>query len=496
MTIRARLFALLLPAMTLFVILISLFFFYNWKNEITDSFREDLKSIVVTAADLLNPEDMIWIVQHKNDPALKSAPLYKKNWEKLKELQKKLPVDNLYVMAIEPVKPGEPVIIDQPISETNQIFDGKNPEYSFRQVYLIDTEKDPNDTPYYDFSESNEQLLYTNPQAFATSIYTAKGTDDLFMSGFAPLFNEKGQVIALVGSNLNLDIFDHMVDRAILMIVLASLVSILLVGSLVYLITNKISEPVQKLKDAALSLAAGEYEEKISVKGPREIVDLANTYNTMRECLLENITRLRDISYSREVLFGEQECALLLQHRMLDVVIDQFHNSKMAIKHISTPSSTLGLGVKLAIDEKDNQVDLTLLQSQEEGFEGIYHLLSGSVEDLGSVKLHFDFNAHSLNVKTHALPLPIFWSMQQMRFVQDTETFSFALGDLVLFYNQELEDAFPSRAAIKEWLGRVFRQFGKDPLELMTTMLGSELNFWQKKQLVSRHIHLYLIKLL
>lgn len=496
MTIRARLFALLLPAMTLFVILISLFFFYNWKSEITDSFREDLKSIVVTTADLLNPEDMSWIFQHKNDPELKNAPIYKKNWEKLKELQKKLPVDNLYVVAIEPVKQGEPVILDQPVSETNQIFDGKNPEYSFRQVYLIDTEKDPNETPYYDFSESNEQLLYNNPQAFATAVYKAKGTDELFMSGFAPLFNEKRQVYALVGSNLNLDIFDHMVDRAILMIVLASLVSILLVGSLVYLITNKISEPVQKLKDAALSLAAGEYEEKISVKGPKEIVDLANTYNTMRECLLENITRLRDISYSREVLFGEQECALLLQHRMLDVIIDQFNDPRMAIKHISTPSSSLGQGVKLSLSQQNNKVDISLLQSQEEGFEGIYHLLSGANEDLGSVQLSFDFSDKSLNVKTQSMPLPIYWSLQQMRFVPDSEVFSIAQGDLVLFYNKELEDAFPSRAAIKDWLGRVFRQFGKDPLELMTTMLGSELNFWQKKQLAPRHIHLYLIKLL
>lgn len=482
--------------MTLFVILISLFFFYNWKGEITDSFRADLKSIVVSAADLLNPEDMSWIYEHRNDPSLKNAPIYLKNWQKLKELQKKLPVDNLYIVAIEPVKVGEPVILDQPVSETNQIFDGHNHEYSFRQVYMIDTEKDPNVTPHYDFSESHEEQLYKNPQAFATSIYKAKGTDELFMSGFAPLLNQKGQVFALVGANLNLDILDHMVDRAIIMIVITSLVATILVAAAVYLITKKISEPVQKLKEAALSLAAGEYEEKISVNGPKEIVDLANTYNTMRECLLENITRLRDISYSREMLFGEQECALLLQNRMLDSIIEQFSDPRLAIKHISTPSSTLGLGVKLSIEQKENNVHISLLQSHEEGFEGIYHLLSGSSTDLGHVDLHFDFPAKFLDIHTDRMPNPLYWSIQQMRFLPDAEHFHFVSGDLILFYNQELEAAFPSRTAIKEWLGRVMRQFGKDPFELLSTMLGSELNFWQKKQPAPRHIDLYLIKMI
>lgn len=494
MTIRSRLFALLLPSMTLFVLLIALFFFYNWKSEITDSFREDLKSIVVTTADLLDANEMSWILEHKNDPTLKSSPIYRKNWEKLKELQKKLPVDNLYVVAIEPVKVGEPVILDEPVSETNQLFDGKNPEYSYRQVYLIDTEKDPEKTPYYDFSESNEQVLYKDPKAFATSIYEAKGTNDLYMSGYAPLFNSKRQVYALVGSNLNLDIFNHMIHRAVLLIVGASIVSLILVGSVVYLITNKISEPVQKLKEAALSLAAGEYEEKISVSGPKEIVDLANTYNTMRECLLENINRLRDISYSREVLFGEQECALLLQHRMLDVVIEQFHDPRLAIKHIASSSSTLGYGAKLLIDQGKDHINLTFQQSQEEGFEGIYHLLSGVNGNFSQADLDFNFTEKQLDVRTQSMPLPIFWSLQQMRFLPDGDKHSFASGDLVLLYNQELEDAFPSRAAIKEWLNRVFRQFGKDPMALMATMLGSELNFWQKKQPTTRNVHLYLIK--
>jgi hypothetical protein len=175
-------------------------------------------------------------------------------------------------------------------------------------------------------------------------------------------------------------------------------------------------------------------------------------------------------------------------------VIEQFHDPRLAIKHIASASSTLGYGAKLLIDQSKENITLTFQQSQEEGFEGIYHLLSSANGNFNNASLQFNFNTNQLNISTQSMPLPIFWSLQQMRFAPDAEKHTFAAGDLVLLYNQELEDAFPSRAAIKEWLNRVFRQFGKDPMALMATMLGSELNFWQKKQPTTRNVHLYLIK--
>lgn len=481
--------------MTLFVVMISLFFFYHWKAEIQGSFREDLKSIVVATADLLNPSDIKWILQNRSDPSLQSSPLFTKNWNKLHSIKEKLPVDSVYIVAIEPVKIGEPVILDKPISETNKIYDGKNDEYRFRQVYLIDTAKDPHSPPYYDYSESDEQHLYTDPKAFATSIYQAKGTEQLFMSGYAPIMDEHNKVIALVGANLNVDTLHHFVQRAILLMILAALTTLLLVGVAVYLITNKISEPVQKLKEAALSLAAGEYEEKISVQGPREIVELANTYNTMRDCLLEHINRLRDISYSREMLFGEQECALLLQNRMLDGAIERFDDERIAIKHITTPHSVLAHGFKLDLSSDPEQFKLNLSQSSEEGFEGIYSLLESGSKIKSSIKIQLDMKSLHLHAAANEMPMPIFWSIQQMRFQPDSNEAVLQPGDIVILYNQELADGFPTRPLFKEWLAKVLRQFSKDPIELLTAMISSELNFWQKKQLAQRQAHLYLLKL-
>ena len=218
------------------------------------------------------------------------------------------------------------------------------------------------------------------------------------MSGFAPIMDEKNRVVALVGANLNIDILHHFVQRAILLIILAALTTLLMVGISVYLITNKISEPVQKLKEAALSLAAGEYEEKISVQGPREIVELANTYNTMRDCLLEHINRLRDISYTREMLFGEQECALLLQNRMLDGAIDRFEDERVSIKHITTPHNILSHGFKLDLRVQGQSLQFKLIQSIDEGFEGIYSLLEGSKTPKGSVELDIHLNSLQLKV--------------------------------------------------------------------------------------------------
>ena len=68
----------------------------------------------------------------------------------------------------------------------------------------------------------------------------------------------------------------------------------------VFLIADRISKPVRQLNQAALEIAAGEYETNIDVKGPKEIVELAHTLNTMSECLVEHMSRLRESSLIRK----------------------------------------------------------------------------------------------------------------------------------------------------------------------------------------------------
>lgn len=498
MTIRSRLLSLLMPTLILFVALISLFFFYNWNDEISASFRSNVKSIVITTADLINPTDIQWINAHRHDAQLAKNPIYQKTETLLKDLQSKLPVTNLYVVAIEPVQIGERVILDQPQSEENKVYDGTNPEYAFRQVYLADSDhkKNPENKVYQEFSESNEHLIYNSKKAFVTPIYKAKGTNEFYLTGYAPILDATGQVIALVGADINMNLFDRIVHHAILVMVFSALVTIILVTLSVYFIANKISQPVNQLKNAALALAAGDYEENIAVTGPKEISELANTFNTMRECLLDHINRMRGHSLTREKLFGEQECALLLQHRMLEGVIDRFDDRRLLIKHITSSLSPLLQGLKLDLNKNDPLLTITLSESQEEGFEGVYALISQTGQLAGSIsaKVHFDQNL--IEFQNHNMPAPLVWSTQQSRFLPDQEPpYTFEEGDFFFLFNQELAQLFPHRQTIRDWIGKVMRQFAKENIDLLAAMLSSEINFSLKKQHTPRNIHLFCFQL-
>lgn len=492
MTIRARLLMLLLPPLILFVVLISLFFFFHWDREITASFRSNLKSIIVTVADLVNPEEIAWINAHRNDPNIIDNPIYQRNFKEFQKLRSKLPVANLFVLNIEPVKIGEKVLADKPFGPSNPIYDGSNPAFAFRQIYLIDTS---NRKIYQDYSETGENLVYSTKTPLLTPIYKAMSTHEPLMTGYAPIMNDKGDVIALVGADVNMDLLHRIVQHAILVLFASGLVAVILMIIAAVFIANKIIQPINKLKSAALALAAGEYDEKVNVKGPKEIAELANTFNTMRECLLDHINRLRDSSFLREKLYGEQECALLLQNRMLDGVIAHLEDQRLSIKHLTSAISAPIHGLKLDI-VADTTITISLAESMEEGFEGVYALVSGSHNIAGKIIAKFDFASHFITVQNQAMPYPLVWSTQQNKFLPETEgPYPFESGDFVFLFNQELMSIFPHRQTIRDWMGKVMRQFAKENMDLLSVMLNSELNFWIKKSNLSPHIHIFCMKI-
>lgn len=494
MTIRSRLLFWLLPILILFVSLISLFFFFNWNKEIRESFRNNLKSIVVTAADLVDPKEIEWIENHRDDPELMKGVIYKKNLKIFRDLKEKLTIANIFVLTVEPVKLGEPVLLDRPIDVTNQIYDGSNPNYAYRQIYLIDPESEK---VYQDFSETNEFLVYSTKQPLLTSIYRGLSSNELFMTGYAPILSNGGRVVALVGADVNIDLFHRIVQNAIFAMIGAALITIALVSLLVVFIANKIAMPVNHLKDAALAIAAGDYEERVDIKGPKEIAELANTFNTMRECLLDHINRLRDSSFLREKLFGEQECALLLQNRMTDGVIERLDDRRVIIKHIESAFSGPIRGIKLKTVKTEGTLSLTLSESEKEGFEGLYALLDEDTHQKLTCCVHINFSKETIGLEANALPLPLLWSTRQAKFLPDhPDHYSYEAGDYLFIFNQEITSLFPHRQTIRDWMGKVMRQFSKETPELLNVMLTSELNFWMKKLNSSIQGHLFWVKII
>ncbi|HSX10399.1 MAG TPA: HAMP domain-containing protein [Chlamydiales bacterium] len=283
-----------------------------------------------------------------------------------------------------------------------------------------------------------------------------------------------------------------------IVIVCAALAILFMVASL-FIIANKISKPVQKLNNSALAIAAGQYGESIQVQGPREIVELANTLNTMSECLHENINRLKENSLLRERMYGEYECAMLLQHMMLKKNIDDCRSDAVAVKSITFFSeSPRGLLLDFPKQENSDLFQIHMAEAEEEGFEGMYQLLTQyklSKETHTHTSLLFDRSASTLQIK--GPHIPFIWSLDDEKFLEPSQTpLKVDSGDYLFLFSQGLLRFSKGHKQLSELLSKVLKVFASDGLETTSSMLQKELAFATKRKDLEEDIHLLCFQIL
>lgn len=497
MKIRSRLLLLLVPTLAAFLVMVAIFFYFKWSNEILNSFRERLRSIVTATADSTSSQEISWINQHINDPDLSTNPRYVAYKQKISQLMKKLPIHNLFIVKIEPVKEGEYVLKEDGKNGLNLIHQANDTSTAYRQVLLVDPNESPSKlatTPGdFDFSETDEHIIYFTKRALVTPIYEARKTHERFMSAYAPILNDKGEVIALVGADESTKFIDQSLSYAILIIVLGGLGMLILLILTLFLIANLISRPVQALNKAALNIAAGDYESNIKIEGPREIVELANTLNTMSECLVEHIDRLKESSLVRERMYGEYECALLLQHYMLQKTVDEFKHPHLKMRLISAKSAHNQTGILLKV-EANEDLHFALVEAKSPGFGGLFDLNQMALLPIDAFQQehHTDcyFYHHFTRMKSvsHHLSPPLVWSTQSNCFISPTnEEYILNNRDMIFLYNSGLVDLFHSEARVAAWFAKVLRHFAQDGLEAIQTMLSNEIEFIAKKHGLNRN---------
>lgn len=282
-------------------------------------------------------------------------------------------------------------------------------------------------------------------------------------------------------------------------LILCAGLTILIMVISVFVIANKISRPVQKLNNSALAIAAGQYGESVQVKGPKEIVELANTLNTMSECLYENINRLKENSLLRERMYGEYECAMLLQHMMLQKNIDECQSDAVAVKSITLFSeSPRGLLLDFPKQESPDLFQIHMAEAEEEGFEGMYQLLTRyklAKESHTHTSLLFDRNTSTLQIKGPHIPL--FWSLDDQTFLEPTNgSLKVDSGDYLFLFSQGLLRFYKGHKQISELLSKVLKVFASDGLETVAAMLHKEIAFATKRKDLEEDIHLLCFQIL
>lgn len=331
-----------------------------------------------------------------------------------------------------------------------------------------------------------------------TPIYTGKDGTKV-ITGYAPMFDPNGYVMGLMAADIHVSLIDKKFHESLFLILFCAGFTILIVVITLFLIANKISRPVQKLNNSALAIAAGHYGESVQVSGPKEIAELANTLNTMSECLHENINRLKENSLVRERMYGEYECAMLLQHMMLQKNIDECRSDAVAVKSITLFSeSPKGFLLDFPKLENPDLFQIHLAEAEEEGFEGMYQLLTqykqGTLSE-AHISLLFDRTPSTLQVK--GPNLPFFWSLDDKKFLEPVQgRLKVESGDYIFFFNQGLTRFLKGENGIAELLAKVLKVFASDGLETTASMLQKELAFATKRIHLKEDIHLLCFQIL
>ena len=266
-----------------------------------------------------------------------------------------------------------------------------------------------------------------------------------------------------------------------------------------YWIANRISQPVQKLNNSALAIAAGQYGESIQVHGPKEIAELANTLNTMSECLHENINRLKENSLLRERMYGEYECSMLLQHLMLQKNIDDCRSDAIAVKPITAFSDNpKGLLLDFPKGDSPHLFHIHMAEAEEVGLEGMYQLLTRykhSKEKRARTFLTIDRSESTFHWDCPQIPL--IWSLAEGRWIETNPSpIKVESGDFFFLFNQGFASFYRDRQKIADLLSKVLKIFAQDGLETTTAMMQKEVGFALRRKDLEDDVHLLCFQIL
>jgi hypothetical protein len=449
-TMRTRLFLWLMPSFTIIIILLSIILYFNAHNSIFSEFVERVTIASKTSSQLINIDDK----DIKN---------------KLIKIQNKLDLDNIYILIIDP-PPKHSYDSSFPKPHLNQfIINGAGSHMS------------------YVLNKVEINSLYREKKSITTKIYENIHNESLLISSFSPITNKRGDVIAVIGSDINATEIANRLYKVFTIIIFVASVIILIITMILLTLSKYMTSNIKKMKNKALSIAAGNYTKPIKLPAPKELVELAETLNTISEGLQENILHMRQDCLLHERLYGEQECAHLLQQYMVEEIIKEYSNPKLSFSVIRTISSNVPHGVLVDIKDHNNTVLFTLAESRKEGFKNIYKLISEycykkqhspSFTDY----LQFQFNTHnnSLTANTCGLSMPLIWSQERLQVYSSDITLH--AGDMVFITNHGFDNLFKhQQKEIVVWFDKVLKHFGNEGVNSCMSILSKELSFITRK---------------
>ncbi len=108
-----------------------------------------------------------------------------------------------------------------------------------------------------------------------------------WLTGYAPVFNSKGQYVATIGVDISASFVYSVMKRLYLLAGVTSILSLLLATLAAFFLSKKASLSLNLLKEATVEIGKGNLSYRVSIKGNDEFHDLGDALNQMAKDLQE-----------------------------------------------------------------------------------------------------------------------------------------------------------------------------------------------------------------
>lgn len=115
----------------------------------------------------------------------------------------------------------------------------------------------------------------------------------VWLSGYAPIYNQQGQAVAIVGLDVSAKSIQQMqgllAKRFLGVLVLVIVISLVMS----WFIAESVSRPLRILTQGVREVSKGNFTQKVEVKSRDELQELAGAFNKMTDALLDMQTKLQ-----------------------------------------------------------------------------------------------------------------------------------------------------------------------------------------------------------
>ncbi|MBA4387310.1 MAG: hypothetical protein C0404_04970 [Verrucomicrobia bacterium] len=269
LTCRLQTFILLVvvPALLILTTAWCAKFYSDLRGVITAGFDRKLIAISSTTGCFINGEDHTEIAGQTNE----NSELYQRHVRPMKEVMKLANLTYLYTQTLSDEKSYVSYVLDATEGKDHSAIGSK-------------------DQPPPDDYQGAEKVVNYG----IVHLGQVQRTENwgMIKSSFAPIYSKDDAIVGMAGADVNVSIIDDKMRASLFAVALAGVVSLLLAGAISVFIARRLTNPIERLKEDALLVAAGSYGRQVKVESPLELDKLAGGVNSISNGLKDVLKEL------------------------------------------------------------------------------------------------------------------------------------------------------------------------------------------------------------